>query len=180
MILQQYKIVFGGSMGAGKSAAIRVLSDIPVIGTEAINTDTNAHSKYLTTVGIDYGEIVLEDETKIGLYGTPGQNRFDFMWSIVCKGAIGTVILIDHTRTERLQDLQFYLNAFQAYGNNIVIGITHLDQQDDQMLKIYRDWMQVNQHRYPLFAVDARQKDDVLLMIEALIASVEVQKTSMS
>lgn len=61
MILQQYKIVFGGTMGAGKSAAINALSDIPVVSTEAVNTDLDAHSKYLTTVGIDYGEISLED-----------------------------------------------------------------------------------------------------------------------
>ena len=57
MILQQYKIVFGGTMGAGKSAAIKTLSDVAVISTEAVNTDTQAHSKLLTTVGIDYGEI---------------------------------------------------------------------------------------------------------------------------
>lgn len=175
MILQQYKIVFGGTMGAGKSAAIQVLSDIAVVSTEALNTDTDAHTKYLTTVGIDYGEISLDDGTKIGLYGTPGQDRFDFMWNIVCKGAIGTVILIDHTRPDRLQDFEFYINAFKAYGDNLVVGITHLDEKNDQMLKIYRDWMQVHQCHFPLFAVDARVKDDVLLMIETLIASLEVR-----
>ena len=120
MILQQYKIVFGGTMGAGKSRAIKALSDIPVVSTEAVNTDLDAHSKYLTTVGIDYGEISLEDGTKIGLYGTPGQDRFDFMWTIVCKGAIGTVVLIDHSNPNRLKDLEFYLDAFQKYSNNIV------------------------------------------------------------
>lgn len=83
MILQQYKIVFGGTMGAGKSAAIKTLSDVAVISTEAVNTDTQAHSKLLTTVGIDYGEIKLDDDTKIGLYGTPGQDRFDFMWILI-------------------------------------------------------------------------------------------------
>ncbi|WP_374575092.1 ATP/GTP-binding protein [Acinetobacter sp.] len=175
MILQQYKIVFGGTMGAGKSAAINTLSDIPVVATEAMNTDTEAHAKYLTTVGIDYGEIHLEGDIKIGLYGTPGQERFDFMWPIVCKGAIGAVILIDHTRAERLQDLAFYLKAFQSYSENIVVGVTHLDEQEDQMLKIYRDWMSIHRYPYPLFAADARQKDDVLLMIESLIASVEIQ-----
>lgn len=175
MILQKYKIVFGGTMGAGKSEAIKMISDIPVIQTETINTDSSAHSKYLTTVGIDYGEIILDDETKVGLYGTPGQNRFDFMWSIICKGAIGIIILIDHSSVESINDLDFYLNNFKEYSNNIVIGITHLDQKNDQMLKIYRNYMRNNNYRYPLFGVDARQKDDVLLMIEALIAVVEVQ-----
>ena len=178
MILQQYKIVFGGTMGAGKTAAIKSLSDIPVVSTEAVNTDLDAHSKYLTTVGIDYGEISLEDGTKIGLYGTPGQDRFDFMWTIVCKGAMGTVVLIDHSNPNRLKDLEFYLDAFQKYSNNIVIGVTHLDEEKEQLLKIYYDWMTINNCHFPLFAVDARQKDDVLLMIEALIASLEVQSVT--
>lgn len=177
MILQQYKIVFGGTMGAGKSAAIKALSDTQVVSTEAVNTDTQAHQKSLTTVGIDYGEISLEDGTKIGLYGTPGQDRFDFMWSIVCKGAIGIVVLIDHSSPNRIKDLEFYIKAFEDLGTNIVVGITHLDLEHDQKLKIYRDWMQVNQKQLPLFAVDARQKDDVLLMIEALIAKLEMQSS---
>ena len=175
MILQQYKIVFGGTMGAGKSAAIQALSDVSVVTTEAVNTDTEAHHKFLTTVGIDYGEISLDDGTKIGLYGTPGQDRFDFMWSIVCKGAIGTVVLIDHSQTDRLKDLEFYLNAFADYGSNIVVGITHLDEEHEHKLKIYLDWMQIHQKQFPLFAVDAREKDDVLLMIETLIATLELQ-----
>ena len=175
MLLQQYKIVFGGTMGAGKTAAIKVLSDISVVSTEARNTDVKSHNKQLTTIGIDYGEISLDDGTKIGLYGTPGQDRFDFMWPIVCKGALGIVVLIDHTRNDRLQNLEFYLNAFKEYGTNIVIGITHLDKQDDQVLKIYRDWMSLYHCNYPLFGIDARKKDDVLLMIETLIASLEVK-----
>lgn len=175
VILQQYKIVFGGTMGAGKSAAIKALSDTGVVSTEAVNTDTQAHQKALTTVGIDYGEISLDDGTKIGLYGTPGQDRFDFMWSIVCKGAIGIVVLIDHSSSQRLKDLEFYLKAFEDLGTNIVIGVTHLDLEHDQKLKIYRDWMQIHQKQFPLFAVDARKKDDVLLMIETLIAKLEMQ-----
>lgn len=179
MVLQQYKIVFGGTMGAGKSAAIKTLSDIGVISTEAVNTDTQSHQKALTTVGIDYGEISLDDSTKIGLYGTPGQGRFDFMWSSVCKGALGIVILIDHSSSQRLKDLEFYLNAFENLGTNIVIGITHLDLQHDQKLKIYRDWMQIYKKDFPLFAVDARKKDDVLLLIETLITKLEIQPAIM-
>jgi signal recognition particle receptor subunit beta len=179
MVLQQYKIVFGGSVGSGKSAAIKTLSDISVIETEAINTDLNRHSKYFTTVGIDYGEILLEDNTKIGLYGTPGQDRFDFIWPIVCKGALGVAILIDHSRQQRLQDLQTYIDAFQGYCENIVIGITHLDKQVDQLLKIYRDWMSLHHYSYPLFAVDARQKDDVLLLVEVLITTIETHSIEM-
>ncbi|MCH4247884.1 MAG: ATP/GTP-binding protein [Acinetobacter populi] len=175
MIMQQHKIVFGGTMGAGKTAAIIALSDTPVISTEALNTDAQAHRKLLTTVGIDYGEICLDDGSIVGLYGTPGQDRFDFMWSIVCKGAIGIVILIDHSRADSLKELEFYLSTFGNFGSNIVVGITHLDEGHEQKLKIYREWMQVNQKIFPLFAVDARKKGDVLLMIETLITRLEIQ-----
>jgi signal recognition particle receptor subunit beta len=65
MILQQYKIVFAGSMGAGKTEAIKSLSEIPVLATEAFNTDSQAHNKMQTTVGIDYGEITLDDGVKL-------------------------------------------------------------------------------------------------------------------
>ena len=134
MIIQQYKIVFAGSMGSGKSEAIKSLSEIPVLATEALNTDDQSHKKMQTTVGIDYGEVTLEDGTKIGLYGTPGQNRFDFMWGVICKGAIGTVILIDHTIEKPLDDLKHYLETFKQYGENIAIGITHIDEETSKSL----------------------------------------------
>jgi uncharacterized protein len=180
MILQRYKIVFGGTMGAGKSAAIQALSDIPVLSTEALNTDQSVSDKAWTTVGIDYGEIKLEDDLIIGLYGTPGQDRFDFMWDIICQGTMGIVLLIDHSRAERLQDLEFYLNAFKGYSANIVIGVSHVDVSDDQMLKIYRDWLNLHDFNCALFQIDAREKDDVLLMLEALLATAEINMLMLS
>ena len=174
MILQQYKIVFAGSMGAGKTEAILSLSDIPVLATEVMNTDAEAHQKAQTTVGIDYGEFTLADGLTVGLYGTPGQSRFDFMWSIICKGAIGIVILIDHTHPDPLSELSNYVDTFQDYGNNIVIGITHHDEDGQKSLQPYREWLMARQLRYPLFFIDARQQDQVLLLVEALIAPLEI------
>lgn len=174
MILQQYKIVFAGSMGAGKTEAIHSLSDIPVLATEVLNTDMEAHQKAQTTVGIDYGEFKLADDLTVGLYGTPGQSRFDFMWSIICKGAIGIVILIDHTHPDPLSELSTYVDTFKDYSNNIVIGITHHDQEGQKLLQPYRDWLIARQLRYPLFFIDARQQDHVLLLVEALIAPLEI------
>ena len=174
MILQKYKIVFGGPMGAGKSAAIKSLSDIPILATEALNTDINAHHKLQTTVGIDYGEITLDDGLQIGLYGTPGQDRFDFIWSLICKGAIGAVIMIDHSSENPLNDLNFYLDAFSNYVDNIVIGITHLDEKPERPTVMYREWLDQNTKKFPLFYIDARNQKDILLLVETLIASIEV------
>lgn len=175
MILQQYKIVFAGSMGAGKTEAIRSLSDIPVLSTEALNTDQERHSKLETTVGIDYGEVTLEDDLKIGLYGTPGQSRFDFIWPVICQGAIGAIILIDHNIENPLTEIESYLETFQNYTDNIAIGITHTDEiKTNRDTSIYKDWL-IQQDLYsPLFFIDSRKKEDVLLLLEALITSVEV------
>ena len=83
-------------MGAGKTTAIRAISDIPPVNTEAANLDKARHGKAETTVGLDYGETLLEGGEKLRLYGLPGQERFDFMWRILCRGALGVVLLADN------------------------------------------------------------------------------------
>ncbi len=176
MILQQYKVVFAGTMGAGKSEAIKSLSNVDVVSTEAMNTDTASHTKMFTTVGIDYGELILDDGTKVGLYGTPGQERFDFIWNTICNGALGTIILIDNSLANPIEQLNFYLERFKPVSDNIIIGITHLDVKSPYTASIYREWEQTNKDvNYPLFFIDAREKNDVLLLIEALIANAEVR-----
>ncbi|WP_111895537.1 GTP-binding protein [Acinetobacter sp. MB5] len=177
MILQQYKIVFGGTMGSGKSTAIRALSEIEVVGSEAVNTDAQAHVKSHTTVGIEYGEITLSDGIKVGLYGTPGQDRFDFIWSVICQGAIGSIVLIDHQVENPLEDLAHYLSAFRNTNQNIVIGITHVDKKIERPTLIYREWLEQQNINYPLFFIDARLQDDVLLLVEAMVANTEVNFT---
>ena len=174
MIIQQYKIVFAGTMGAGKTEAIRSLSEIPILVTEALNTDQESHSKLQTTVGIDYGEVTLDDGLVIGLYGTPGQERFDFIWSVICKGAIGAIILIDHSLENSIEELEHYLEVFQEYTEYIAIGITLTDEDLDKSTYIYQDWLIKNDLYHPLFMIDARKKADVKLLLEALITSIEI------
>ncbi len=174
--MHQYKIVFGGGMGSGKSQAIQSISEITVFATEALNTDEVAHSKQLTTVGIDYGEITIDDQIKVGLYGTPGQQRFSFMWRSIAHGALGAIVLVDHSAEDPLADLEMYLDAFGGASDRcVVIGVTHVDVHSNCSLKPYRDWLVKNQKGYPIFAVDARKRGDVLLLIETVIASLEVQ-----
>lgn len=174
MILHPHKIVFAGSMGAGKTAAIQALSDIPVFKTEAINTDTDAHQKMFTTVGIDYGELTLDDQTKIGLYGTPGQQRFDFIWATISKGALGTIILIDHTGENPIEDMQFYYDTFSQTSKNLIFAITHTDQKSIVQTVQYRQWVEQQKICYPLFFIDARNSNDVLLLIDTLLTQSEV------
>lgn len=176
--MQRYKIVFGGAMGAGKSQAIASLSEIKVLSTEAINTDDVAHSKLLTTVGIDYGEIMIDDQTRIGLYGTPGQDRFSFIWPIVAQGALGVIVLVDHTSINPILDLDSYLTAFDKTCDNIIIGVTHVDEKPERPVFIYRDWLKEQQRTDPIFFIDARCREDVLLLIETMLTTIEVRSGS--
>ncbi|WP_227429948.1 GTP-binding protein [Psychrobacter sp. I-STPA6b] len=172
--MQRLKIVFSGPMGAGKTQAIASLSDIPVVSTEAINTDLDAHTKALTTVGMDYGELTLEDGTGIGLYGTPGQERFNFIWPILVQGALGVVVLIDHSAKDPVADLGHYLDTFSGmYNGRIVIGVSQIDKSPERDVAIYRDFLTERKLNLPLFPVDMREKDDVLLLVESIIASLE-------
>lgn len=174
MILHPHKIIFAGSMGAGKSAAIQSLSDIPVFSTEAINTDHERHNKMFTTVGIDYGEITLDDDIKVGLYGTPGQERFDFIWSTISQGALGTIILIDHSAENPLRDIDFYYKKFIKTNSNLVFAITHIDEKSKVHTSQYREWIAKHEQTYPLYFIDARKPEDILLLIDTLLSQSEI------
>lgn len=172
--MQRLKIVFSGPMGAGKTQAISSLSDIPVVSTEVKNTDLGANAKLLTTVGMDYGELTIEGGTSIGLYGTPGQERFSFIWPILSQGALGVVILIDHSAADPVADLAQYIKTFgEIYDGRIVIGVSQVDKMPERPFSIYRDWLDASNNNLPVFPVDMRKREDVLMLVESIIASLE-------
>lgn len=172
--MQRLKIVFSGPMGAGKTQAIASLSDIPVVSTEVKNTDLDTNAKALTTVGMDYGELTIEGGASIGLYGTPGQERFNFIWPILSQGALGVVILIDHSAADPVADLAHYLETFdKIYQGRIVVGVSQVDKKPEREFAIYRDWLDKAGRNLPIFPVDMRKRDDVLLLVESIIASLE-------
>ncbi len=172
MILQKYKIVFGGALHSGKTQAIQSLSEVSLLSIDIVYpakaSDPNAQAR----VNIDYAEIELDQGLIIGLYATPTAH-LESIGAKLCKDAVGAVILIDHSVKNVVEDLEHYVDFFKKHVSNIVIGVTHLDQDPQQLLKKYRNWISMRNETLPLFAIDARQKDDVLMMIEALIARAE-------
>lgn len=175
MQLQRLKIVFSGPMGAGKTQAIASLSDIPVVSTEVQNTDLGTNAKALTTVGMDYGELKVDSGATIGLYGTPGQERFSFIWPILSQGALGVIILIDHSAKDPIADLANYLDTFaKIYDGRIVVGVSQVDKMPERDFAMYRDWLDKNGKNLPVFPVDMRKKEDVLLLVDTIIASLEL------
>lgn len=161
-------------MGAGKTTAIEALSEKSVVKTDVANTDRQAHDKLLTTVGIDYGQIILPPDIKIGLYGTPGQKRFELVWRIVTVGALGAIILIDASGTEARDELIYYVQHFsKSELDHIVIGLTHCDLPN--ALEAIECFDILSEHKidFPIFEIDAREKEDIMLVVESLIASIE-------
>ncbi|ALG67309.1 GTP-binding protein [Beggiatoa leptomitoformis] len=174
--MSEIKIVFTGSMGAGKSTAIATISEIPVINTDVRATDIEtAQRKETTTIAMDYGELTLDDGQKLRLYGTPGQQRFDYMWKILTKGALGLIILIDNAGSDPIGDLARYLDNFHEFitETTAVIGITRTDISNEPSIEAYYAFLQNRSIQLPLFPVDARSKESVVMLIQALVAMLE-------
>ncbi|MEZ5479978.1 MAG: ATP/GTP-binding protein [Thiolinea sp.] len=169
------KIIFTGPVGSGKTTAIASISDIKPVTTDEYASDMTKSRKPQTTVAMDYGLIRLGDSERVHLYGTPGQERFDFMWDILTKGGIGLILLLDNTRKDPFRDMKFYTNAFRDFiaKEQMVVGVTRMDLQRKPGLNDYRGWLEELAISAPLFEVDARSRDDVTTMVQALLYSLD-------
>ena len=171
------KFIFTGPPGVGKTTAIATVSEIPLIGTDMQTTDQLSEIKKTTTVALDYGQITLEDGQVIRLYGTPGQERFEFMWRIIVKGGLGLIILIDNSRDDPLADLEIYLNNFSDFiaSTAAVIGVTRMNEANTSELDSYIEFLMRRGEIHPIFEVDIRQQDDVLILLDALLSCLEFE-----
>ncbi len=169
--MSQYKIIFTGPVGAGKTTAIQSISDEPPVKTDALASDMTQTRKSSTTVAMDYGVMQLAGNEKIHLYGTPGQERFDFMWDILTTGGIGLILLLDNTRADPFQDMRFFLDSFRGFINEtaVAIGVTQMDLSRTPTIDDY--YLQLGSLGYnpPVFTVDAREKQDVSLLVQSLL-----------
>lgn len=169
------KLVFAGTMGAGKTTAIRAISEIEPISTDVDNTDRSEFAKDETTVAMDYGELTLRSGEKLGLYGTPGQLRFDFMWHIVAAGALGIVLLVDNSRPDPLADMERYLSAFRGHADAgaMVIAVGRMQSHPTPNLEDYSQRLDELQLIVPVMPADVRTRADVLDVLEVLFHQIE-------
>ena len=173
---REIKILITGPMGAGKTTAIASVSEVAPVRTEAVNSDLAQHAKTHTTVALDYGEVRLAGGDRLRLYGTPGQKRFNVMWQILAKGAFGVVILIDMTRPDPVADLVDYVNDFADVIRNSsgVIGVGRSAENTQiSSTELYAALTGLG-FMLPMFAVDIRKREDVLLLLEALFSQIEM------
>ena len=163
-------------MGCGKTTAIHTYSEVEPVMTEVKATESEVTAiKENTTVAMDYGLVTLDEETRVHLYGTPGQERFDFMWEILSTGALGLVLMLDNTRPTPLKDLEFFLDAFKdllAYAP-VVIGVTKMDIQQSPSIAVYQHYLADKKLNIPVFEVDGREPNDVKHLVVALLFSID-------
>jgi len=173
--VSEIKLIITGTPGAGKTTAIAAISETPPVRTDTATTDDLAEVKDVTTVAMDFGELTLDDGQKVFLYGTPGQQRFEFMWKILVQGGLGLIILVDCSRPDPLADLDMYLENFADFihQTGVVVGVTRRDQSATPSLDEFYERLEAWGRVFPVFEVDVRQKDDVSLMISALISTLE-------
>lgn len=173
--MNEYKILFTGTMGAGKTTAIGSVSETPPVVTDVRNTDPTS-SKVLTTVGLDYGLITLENGDRIRLFGTPGQQRFEFLWRILSRNALGMIILTDNSRRDPLDDLVVFLHGFSQCLDTMpcAIGVGRLETHPKPDLDDYIEVLAQHNRVLPVIDVDVRRREDVVLLIDTLLAQLEV------
>lgn len=164
-------------MGAGKTTAIASLSDIPMVTTEAVNNDPDAHVKEMTTVAMDYGQITMHDSEVVRLYGVPGQERFDFMWRIFESRAVGLMLLLDATAKNPIDDLDYFLDKFRELVRRgaVVVGITQTDIAGSKSVEPYYARLRERRQFMPVFEVDARNRDQMIVMLSSLVVMVQMR-----
>jgi small GTP-binding protein len=177
---QAVKIVVTGPFAAGKTTLIRTISEITVLSTERGITDETRSRKAETTVAMDFGRITIDRDLVLYLFGTPGQERFDFMWEILGEGMLGYVLLIDSSRPETLSEAQNILDAFRRMARvPFVVALNRPEQRDSIREDTVRAALDLPAH-VPVVACDATDKDSVKNVLLALLYSVldEIEATA--
>ncbi|MDM4720479.1 ATP/GTP-binding protein [Micromonospora sp. WMMA1363] len=174
------KILIAGGFGAGKTTLVSALSEVRPLQTEevltgaGIGTDdlSGVETKSTTTVAMDFGRITINEDLQVYLFGTPGQDRFWFLWDELAFGALGAVVLAD---TRRLADCFPSIDYFEQRGIPFVVGVNCFDGARRFGLDSVRQALDLDPG-VPLLLFDARDRQSGKQVLIALVEHVARQR----
>ncbi len=166
------KIVVTGPFAAGKTTLIRTISEITVLSTERSISDETRARKTDTTVAMDFGRITIDRDLVLYLFGTPGQDRFDFMWEILGEGMLGYVLLVDSSRVDSLDEAVSIREAFRKMARvPFVVGLNRAEGLDEAEEANVRSRLDLEDD-VPVVPCDVTDRESVKAVLLALLYSV--------
>jgi uncharacterized protein len=174
--LTAVKILVAGGFGVGKTTMVGTVSEIEPLSTEELITETSVgvddltgvEGKATTTVALDFGRITINPELILYLFGTPGQERFWFMWDELSRGALGAIVLAD---TRRLDNCFAAIDFFEQRAVPFVIGVNCFDGIQLYNTGEVRVALDVG-GGVPVLLCDARERDSAKQLLVTLVEHV--------